>query len=148
MLIIVPLGALYGQAESGRLISFDFVDQPIREILYMVVPFTTRRARDAVEERREVLGNPKHAIPWDKQSLQGICGETEIEEHTLFIHVYYNMVADYLKAESVVHCPQGASSRVLAYCPPPQRVVGVAARCTVFLNVARHFGIYHPVQFW
>lgn len=36
MLIIVPLGGLplYGQAEGGRLISFDFVDQPIREMLY------------------------------------------------------------------------------------------------------------------
>jgi transposase len=90
----------------------DLIRGPEKAGFIMAVPFTTRLARDAAGERREVLGNPKYVIPWDKQSLQGICGETEIEGHTLFVHVYYNMAKEAESKSSV--CGYAASLAELA----------------------------------
>jgi hypothetical protein len=90
----------------------DLIKGPEKHGFIMAVPFTARLAREAVEERREVLGNPGHAIAWDKHRLQGICGEREIGGHTMFVHVYYNMVKEAESKSNI--CGYAASLAELA----------------------------------
>jgi len=70
------------------------LEGPEKENFIIAVPFTTDLAKSAVEKERSSIGAFEYAIPWGRQSIQGICRETEWENSKIYIHVFFNMVKE------------------------------------------------------
>lgn len=83
---------------------------PEQSAFLLAVPFTSKIAKDAVNAYRDKVEDVNCAIPWDKQSIQGIAAATKIADKKAYVHVFYNMV----KAAETKSCLRGYVKRLSA----------------------------------
>lgn len=65
---------------------------PEKSFFLLAVPFTVNKAKEAVDALRGTIDRVRHAIAWNRQSIQGVCRTLVWDGKRIKEHVYFSMV--------------------------------------------------------